>query len=497
MKRLLILYLLIVPADIYSQLSGNNLFEYQLGNSPGSEPADLSTQYNRLNLNYRYKLFRASVSYEHFVHPDQQKEYYKLTKYSIVYRDKGLSLKLGHFNETLGNGILLRSYEIPASIFEDQAYRVRQGFYRDLKGINLKYDHKYFSVSLLSARSLLNVLPATFDDDFRRPDLSEALEIAGKIKTQRAGFIVMRNKISVDDSRSFASFFASGNIIENLSYSAEIARDLDTGPLFRLKDESALGFYSSLNYSIGRSGLSLEVKDYRNIFIGSGISDPPTLVREQNYRVLNRSTHVTELINERGLQAEAFFGFENESFLTLNYTFSENDFGKKFTFSEYFAEYQFSIRDQDLVKFFIDYSEDPLRLEFHRYSSGFLYEPVFTRGYSGVFQFEYQHFVREDFLNAKIRNGVFIIGGHSPGHSSLSIIYEISTDPNQTDDNRTLEIERERKQWIGIDASFKINKANKINLFAGSRRGGPACTSGICYEVLDFKGVEFRLTTKF
>ena len=38
----------------------------------------------------------------------------------------------------------------------------------------------------------------------------------------------------------------------------------------------------------------------------------------------------------------------------------------------------------------------------------------------------------------------------------------------------------------------KPNRKNTIQLFAGKRRGGPACTSGICYEVLDFKGAEIK-----
>jgi hypothetical protein len=34
-------------------------------------------------------------------------------------------------------------------------------------------------------------------------------------------------------------------------------------------------------------------------------------------------------------------------------------------------------------------------------------------------------------------------------------------------------------------------------MFTGRRRGGPACNAGVCYEVLDFYGVEFRFTTRF
>ena len=179
-SRITLLILLFLPVNLFSQLRGNNLYEFQLGNVPYQDPSDLSTHYNQLNLLYSYKKLTASIRYEQFLHPDQAKEYYQLTQYSLAYRDKGMDIKIGHLSETLGNGILLRSYEIPSSVFEDQAYRIRQGFYRDLKGFKAAYNHKYFSLKVVRARSLLNLLPPGFDDDLRRPDLSEAMELSGR-----------------------------------------------------------------------------------------------------------------------------------------------------------------------------------------------------------------------------------------------------------------------------------------------------------------------------
>ena len=42
-----------------------------------------------------------------------------------------------------------------------------------------------------------------------------------------------------------------------------------------------------------------------------------------------------------------------------------------------------------------------------------------------------------------------------------------------------------------------LARATSSMFFAGQRRSGLACTAGICYEVLGFKGVEVRLLNRF
>ena len=79
---------------------------------------------------------------------------------------------------------------------------------------------------------------------------------------------------------------------------------------------------------------------------------------------------------------------------------------------------------------------------------------------------------------------------------SAALIWEFTNDEFVSDNPDTDEIETV-KHFPGINLMYKPNQKNTLKLFAGERRGGPACTSGICYEVLDFKGVEIRWTTKF
>ena len=132
------LLLLISAMQMQGQLTGNNLFEYQLGNLPYTEPNALSSHYNQLNLGYRYKGLKATVRAEHFLSQNEGSSYFSPSQFQVRYRKEKLELKIGNFNETLGNGLLVRGYEIAGSVFEEEAYRTRYGFYRDMFGFSAK-----------------------------------------------------------------------------------------------------------------------------------------------------------------------------------------------------------------------------------------------------------------------------------------------------------------------------------------------------------------------
>jgi hypothetical protein len=149
------------------------------------------------------------------------------------------------------------------------------------------------------------------------------------------------------------------------------------------------------------------------------------------------------------------------------------------------------------LKWFADYSRNPFESEAHRIAGGGIYETPVSGEWSISSTLEYQLIRRDGFLPGSFHNTV-LIGSLSRGSDfSIALTWEMSTDPYQTDDPDTFEIERAGRHWIGLDTKYRISKSHTLMVFVGQRRGGPACTSGICYEVLDFTGVELRLTSKF
>jgi hypothetical protein len=485
-----------MSGNLYSQFGGNNLFEVQLGNVPGSEPANLISNYNQMNLHYRYKGFKASGRFEYFLNEFSDRRYFSPTQIQLQYKSRSFQFKAGNYYDMLGNGLLLRAYDIPASVFESQGYRVRHGFYRDMFGFSGEYSGDVFRLKALYGKPLVNVLPPTLEWQERRPEDLYSISPGVTLGEQNIDVNYLYN-ITSTGNYHYSSAQVTGNLPYNFSYNAELAAELGTGiPLFSGK-ESIHGFYGSLMYSGSRIGGSLEYKNYSNFSLGSAYNDPPTLVREHSYKVLNRSTHIPILTNETGFQTEIYYRFESGHMLTLNASRARNDIFELFVFEEYFAELYSPVGESASLKWFADYARDPFKDEPHRISSGGIFEaPVFGR-WSTLAEVEYQHIKRSGFLPGTVHNGVVIWGLSRGSVFSFSFTWEITTDPFLTDAAATIEIEEGNRHWVGVDTKYKINKHHTIAVFMGQRRGGPACASGICYEVLDFTGIELRFTSKF
>jgi len=482
---------------VQGQLSGNNLFEYQLGNLPYENPADLSSHYDQLNLAYRYKGLKASLRYEHFLSQTEGSTYSQLSQFQVHYRKGKFQLKTGTFIETLGNGLLMRGYEVSASVFEEEAYRTRYGFYRDMLGFSAKYSGDIWYFQALRGKSLVNTLPPTLSMEDRRIDLVEAVESGISLYQQTLGLILMRNSNSFAEDY-FYSILISGSLPALLSYNFEYVHNLSSDlPVLTMDEMSRYGLYGSLSFNLGSFGLSFEYKNYHNLLIGAGISDPPTAIREQKYKVLNRSIHVPQLLDESGIQLEGYYTFNTHEHLVVNYSRSLNQFWNDFVFTEFFVEYSFYPGKRNDITLFVDYASDPFKSEERRYATGGMWDFTVIGKWSTQLHLEYQFIERDLLERVNIHNGVVILGvTKSPG-LSVSMLWEMSNDPFLNDRPDTPEIESGYRHWPGIEASYRITPLSTLSLFAGKRRGGPACNSGICYEVLDFEGVELRLRTKF
>jgi len=484
-KSAWILIFLLCTANLaHSQFSGNNIAEYQYGRLPG-DSASMSTFYDRLVANYNYKSFKASSTLEQFYTPLSGSSYIKLSQFSLQYKHKPLEIKIGNFYETIGRGILLRSFEIPGAILEDLSYRSRHYFNRDLFGISAKFQHKNFQTKVLYGSPLNYVFPPTQEINDRRADTIAAVYSEYSYKNQTLGVSAMKHSNSGTD-KYFLMSTLSGNISHIFSYYTEIAKNVSDFALTDFSDQASYAIYGGVNLTINNFGISAEYKNYKNILIGSGINEPPALIKEHSYKVLNRSTHVLQPTNETGYQVEIFYTFSDLSTLTFNNSLAINNFGQKSIFQEYFLEYDFSISDKHDIKIFTDYAKDPFKLEENRVSAGISADWKVFKASSMKTNYEFQTFKRQ---GENYQNHVFILGYANKSKIICNLITEYSND--------SFIVSEGSKIWVGANIKYQISKSHNLQIFAGERRGGPACNAGVCYEVLDFKGIELRLTSRF
>ncbi|MDZ7897048.1 MAG: hypothetical protein U5N85_03320 [Arcicella sp.] len=458
----------------FAQLNGSFLNETQLGNIPRREPSNLISNYTRLSLNYDYKNISFRSMSEVFMSQNDNTSYISPSQISFQYKSKHLELKLGNAYETIGRGNILRSYEIPGSILEDKIFRSRSYFYKDLLGGSLKYSTGNFSVKLLGGKPLDNLIPPTESISKRRPEIVFALNPEYKYKQAKFGTGLMSYSNAVDKGKLYLTNYASYNFGKNSVY-FELSN--------QLKTSNSYAFYGGFNFTSGDFGGAIEIKDYKNFLIGTGINQPPALVREHIYRVLNRSTHVLLPENERGIQAEFFYS-KDKHLITLNQTLAQNDFGKKFLFSETFLEYQYNAENGNTFKAFADYTQDDFKSEQNRISFG-SQQDFSIKNKKIKAEFEFQTFTRQ---GERVTNQVYGITVFPLNNLTFSPILEITNDPFLTDNT---------KYFLGAYSRYVIKSKYTIQAFIGERRGGPACNAGICYEVLDFKGAELKGVIRF
>ncbi|MGR3810062.1 DUF6029 family protein [Jiulongibacter sp. NS-SX5] len=469
---------------LLAQFSGNSIAETQLGQLP-NDVNNIATFYARTALNYRLKSFRSSGTLEQFYSPRDGSTYFRLSQMTLQYKKRPFDLKIGNFYETIGRGSLVRSFEIPGAILEDLSYRSRHYFNRNILGLSAKYRYKGLTTKLIVGSPLNYVLPPTLGREVRRTDKIAALYADYNFKQQTVGAAFMRHFNDIAQGNYFMTT-ASGNIGGSLSYYTEFAKNVSGYDLSDFSRAVPYVFYGGLNFAAGSFGISAEYKNYNNFSIGSGINEPPALVKEHTSRVLNRSTHVLQPLNESGYQIEAFYTFPNLSSLTFNNTLAINDFGNKTAFREYYLEYDFTAVEKHDVKLFADYANDPFKSQKNRISTGLYMDWKLSENYALNTNYEFQRFSREE---QNFENHVLVAGLSYKLKFVGSLVAETSNDSFIVDDGT--------KFWLGVNLKYQLNRSHNIQLFAGERRGGPACNAGVCYEVLDFKGLEIRLTNRF
>lgn len=465
-----------------AQFSGTNLLEIQYGKLPNESADPFPSLYNRTIINFRKGKFKISGTLSQYYTEIEDRNYIHPAQLSLQYKNKHWDLKLGNFYETLGRGFLLRSYEINGAILEDFGFRSRTYFHRDVLGTSVKYRKKKFSIHVMGGKVLNNLLPPTFDSDERRTD--SYVSLATKYtyyKKHKAEVILFNFRNDQSGTNRLISASVDGPLPGNIEYHATYVASADQSDQY--------AFYGSLTGYVSNLSYTLEYKKYENFILGAGINEPPQGIKEQTYRVLNRSTHVSNPLSEDGYQVELVYGLDNGSRLTLNHALASNQFGStSFTFQQYFAEWSSTLSKKIDYKFFLDLSIDDLKGEDNRWSTGLYTDMAVNKKIRFSPEFEYQRFDRGD---NSVYNQFYSFGVNYSSKWNFNIQMESTSDPFLVRDNKT------NRFYVGSNLQYKINQNNTIRLFGGSRRGGPACSAGVCYEILDFQGIETRWSSRF
>lgn len=522
-NSLTILLILATSTPGGAQVTASSLTEIQRGRVPGADSLTVSSLFEQFDVDYTRHGVQAGLRAEVFNawrnaapgSPLSQVEYQvvHISQKHLRWTQGPFELVAGNYYAILGRGITLRAFDLPGVILESGQYRRRYSPSRDLEGGIAAWAGPRAEARALVGRPVLSDIPPAvrvgnpLRDIPRRDDWLFGGEVSLRPTSRITAGVtaVSHHAAKFDSTRTWSGFLelditpaieASGLPDGYATVYAEYAGLNDVHV-----DGSAL--YLSANAGISNLGLSLEYKDYENFAFS--FNDPPSLVREHAAVLLNRSTHALIADAEAGYQVEATYSIFGLGTLTANISKGENKLAPGFstTFNERYLGVDVELPPQAgghsvTSTVFLDWGKDELKGIGQHRIGGVGVESITPGGSVLRFDLQVRRAARQPRNEPVFRDVFTQFSFQHPRGVGAAIILDRTNDPFEVDDGATPDrIETGTRSWLAVNLNVGFLDRYEAFLFAGRRRGGAACTSGTCYLVLPFSGLEMRLKTYF
>lgn len=519
----------------YAQINFSNLLETRVGRDPDEMvldlPANRLTYFDQFNLDYYRDELSLGLRFEAYsASEDRDLAYREFVHRYAAWNSEWIDARVGNFNAMFGRGLVLRSFELTGVVREENGQQF--GDSRDLDGVRLRLHRGPHELVALSGKPRLANDPPG-DDRSNRGTVAGAMASTQVATGVRLGGEYLR----LDDQDSMApstSEVGGGFVllgldpwlrrggIERLSLDTFVEMARAHGLTFspgesssKLAPDRGRGLYvaqSATLHDLGLQGLHLgaswEYKDYQNFLLLGGVNEPPQLVREHSYVLLNRNTHIVDTMQEEGYQFESRVDYRRLATLVLNWSRAENrylgalpnDPPRPARFREFYAE--FTARSHGIsVSGFAGNSQDGAKLVFDRRTYG-VYTVVPLRGPHSL-EVEYEQLtgveVRRSpaFPDADFKDNYLAVSYAWAGIFSLTAVRETTDNPDEPGAPEPVNGGVPRRSFESLSGSLRLGSHHEIVAFWGERRGGLQCTAGTCYVVPAFDGVLMQVLSRF
>ena len=531
---------LMVASDAAAQAFGDlrieasNLLELQVGRDFSSEEDDRVRFFDQflldvyptadVRLGLRFERFQDSTPPALFGAPTPEYEYDRLAQRFVEWNTSRARLRVGHGYAILGHGLLFRAFELPGVVRQSTFPIVSYAESRELDGVILESWTDRLELTLLHGTPVIAPdRPPSPDGETRRGGsvtggramlrVIDGLRVGGS--TLWTDALEVGAESSDRETLGAAEFQLDLNALlpalrtapVQVSTSVEYASRAWQPWIDGLRTETGFphALYSNTQIAWSSGALGIETKDYHQFLLP--VNDPPTLVPEFSHRLLNRTTHLLLPQDERGTQitlGQSLPGWLGGGALEAILARSK---GRSEILGEYLEERRYAQhfvavdsdprRDQRLRLYFSDGEDEFENLTGIR-TVGVLVSSTLPRGFA--VELDVGHQVREfDLFGTTVRSDDFALVT-SVSRASLGqvgVLYERTNDPVFEDDPLTEEIETDPRDYLGGTVAWRASADHDVIAFYGQRRGGIACTSGTCYFVPDFEGLELRVLSRF
>jgi hypothetical protein len=496
------------------EIGAANLLELRAGADPDDARAasDRFTRFEQLDLDALHGPVRLGFRFESFAATDDTTSrfhYDRFVRRFATFSSSGLEITAGNYEALFGRGILLRAFQLPGVVREELG-TPQFGDLRDLDGVRVRGFGARWEAMFVHGRPRYSDQEPT---ERRFGTVHGATAAVEPLTGVRAGANYLRIEPQLpvidptqDPRPEGGGVFVGGDWdawLEKiglgrlgLSTFAEYARvhRLGLPPSLgspEARTNEGYGLYVSQS-AILRDllpdlvwGTSYEYKDYQNLALG--VNEPPTAVREHGYALLNRTTHVVELQQERGWQVESRFAYRRAAEVVLELSRAENAGSDRFR--EAYLEVTGRTRGVAATAFAAQQQDESVAVH-DRDTVGFAAQVPLGTGHGLELDLERQEVRRRaGALEDTNEDRYASLLWSWAGRLSLAVV-------RQTTDDRA-ETRAGRRAYDSLTASIPIGSQHEAALFWGRRRSGLACTSGTCYKVRAFEGVAARLASRF
>ncbi len=501
-------------AGAEAQISASNIALIRSGKPPGNlpfqppNPGLPSTGYSTFDaftLDWSHAALRLGFRYEFYdVSEPRTLQLREFSRRYATWAADGLEITVGNYETLFGRGLLLRAFELPGVIREEIGL-AQYADSRDLDGLRLRTGGARWNVEVVQGKPRVEALP---------PDQPRVLDVAGAtasaeiVRGTRAGANYVRidgiDGAPHEGGGGFVQFTAdpwleragwSRLTLDTYGEYAHVSGHF-ARPSPRTSQGRGYGVYVSQSATLDeplpglRWGATYEYKDYQGLQLFA--NEPPPLVREHSYALLNRVTHVVEPQQEQGYQFETRVDYRGWAELTLNWSRAENARSRRF--HERYAELATHWRGRTAALFGGRGADDFDSTHDRDTFGGFTQMP-----FAGVHSIEAE-LERQSATRRTSRQSVDIEDRYASltyawaEHFSIGVVRQTTNDPGEATDPVTGHVAR--RAFDSLQASLSRDR-HSLSLFWGRRRGGLACTAGTCYRVLEFEGVSALLVSRF
>lgn len=505
-------------ASAHAQLSVTNLLVAQAGERLYFTPRDRVAVYDQLNASYEQGDWSAGIRFETERTSDDSPLGGRLASYDAItqrwaeWRDPNARLRVGQFGTILGRGLVHRSFELPGVVYDESGTRTRYAASRDMDGVLAEGNAGPFSVRAFVGKPTDGTTsPASEAQGSSRylGVLQGGQAELALPRTLRTGIAFTRYSFGDAPDVHLGSAFAGADLASALGVAAIAAplyveyaqRGACFADGFRLRrgDAEAHALYASLGLIWGAYSLVAEAKDYSQFRLGT--NDPPALVREHSWNLLNRNTHLLDAEGEEGVLFELSGPLGAWASGVANLSRADGKPGvRRLFFQERFVELRVAPPSDDRweLRGYSASGLDTWDFVSDRHALGLAAATRLPLALSAEASIERQRVVRTGFFGPSLgyEDHVGTLGVTRAGWGTAGFIVTRTTDPIDLPSDLFGEPTSPSALFAGVTLAARVGPHHEVELFAGRRRGGRACVSGTCYEVQSLEGAELRVTSR-